>query len=294
MIEQFNEPRLSLSWTENNILPGDQEKIVDCYQQWVNQPLYYILKKHSDFEDQQEFIALRARKRGDNKYERETTLRFKAVVDNIKGINVRTGRKDTGALLISCTYQDNTPANWKRISGDWNLFISRVRKRYGKCHCVRIWEAHQSGLPHLHALLLFAEHSFPSFVFRSKVRIEDKDEFAALWPHGFTDVQGVYNAKGAIGYLAKYLKKMLKLELKGSTITLAMLWFHRKRMYGISKYISDLIPHKRNSNSETWSFVGICASHVDLEIMWIEFAEKTEKGMVVLWQTSKQMSLIQR
>lgn len=279
--QDFNDKRLSLVWSKAQ-RQDDDPKILDDYRQWVEQPLYMIMKN----KDTGEYRVTKARKRGNELYARETITRFKRVGEAVRKLHVRTGRKTTSALLVTLTYRNNNVENWEQVGRDFNLFMSRLRKRYDGVKCVRIWEAHKSGFPHIHAVLLFERQRFECFTFRNKLRIKNKSDFALHWTHGFTDVLGVYNLEGAIGYLLKYLKKTLNRQHPHADITLARLWYHRKRAFSIS---NDLITNKRNSNQETrYIFIGICTAQSDLRKIFISYAEKTEKGLFLIYEESKQ------
>lgn len=84
----------------------------------------------------------------------------------------------------------------KEISPEITRYLKRVRKNSGAAvrHIV-VSEAHQSGLPHFHALI----HEYGGSVER---RLLD-----AAWPLGFTKWRLASDERNEAAYLAKYLSK---------------------------------------------------------------------------------------
>ncbi|GAI32843.1 unnamed protein product, partial [marine sediment metagenome] len=170
-----------------------------------------------------------------------------------------------------------------RVSKDFNRFMAMIRKRYGEVYAVRIWESHESGLVHVHVILLFKSRRFKTFKDRGGlIRLTRKDELAECWKCGFSDWQGIFDLEGALEYLKRDMTKFLNHENENDVRDLAKLWVYRKRTFSVSKKLSTprLDWAMSNSNSpkyqltldgsmflvdpHNWQLICVVASMVDL------------------------------
>ncbi|GAH93992.1 unnamed protein product, partial [marine sediment metagenome] len=143
------------------------------------------------------------------------------------------------AVFLDLTYADQQESNWERVSADFNRFMAMIRKRYGEVYAVRIWESHESGLVHVHVILLFKSRRFKTFKDRGGlIRLTRKDELAECWKYGFSDWQGIYDLEGALDYIKKDMTKFLNHENENAARDLAKLWVYRKRTFSVSKKLS--------------------------------------------------------
>ncbi len=191
----------------------------------------------------------RVSKRGDKLYSRRILKRFKKLEGVGKGFpffDYHANDAKGSALLVTLEYDANVIDKglaWHNVGKDLNRFLSYLRKKFGRIFDVRVFEAHGSGYPHIHLLLIF-KHVFSGgrfwdyrkkrFVFR--VKGEDFDIFKGAWFQGFSDFQLVNSFKGGLRYLSKYLQKSTCVESandKGLK-TLALCWLFRKRAFGFS------------------------------------------------------------
>ncbi|GAH42042.1 unnamed protein product, partial [marine sediment metagenome] len=158
----------------------------------------------------------------------------------------------------------------------FNLFMANVRKQYGKVSYVRVWEAHKSGFPHIHVLLIFHEHRFRSYLWNGEHRLKVEKKLEKYWPHGINRWRGVYEVKGALKYLSKYMTKALNFEVEGSEINLFKLWVYEKRTFAVSRRLditrdnSNLIEERLDgscvlveSTEEVWESICVANSMVD-------------------------------
>ena len=84
------------------------------------------------------------------------------------------------------------------------LALKRIRKNSGaRIRYLAVYEAHKSGLPHVHVLL----HERNSAV--------RKDTIQAEWPHGFTSCKLVKDVNSAL-YVTKYLSKAMLARVRAS------------------------------------------------------------------------------
>jgi hypothetical protein len=257
----------------------------DHYLNWVNQKAYCVWKvTHPDFGVS--WKAHRISRRGNPVYCARLYERLK-VFDGLKGsyFDPHDLNPTTKALFVNLTFSQRGKSLddiWRNIGSLWNLFITKVRKKYGRVKTLRVWEAHGSGMPHIHAVLLFEESSFDVFRHGKKWRTNSKQEISDLWGFGFVDVEGIRKLGGVVSYVRKYLVKaigrdesipsnsLIPSTRESGDLTLSMLWTYRKQSFAVSV---DWMGAYRNSNPEdvtldpiaylfgdrwvTWSFQGV-------------------------------------
>jgi len=225
-------------------------------------------------------VFVKCSKRGNDVYRNRVYRRFKKILDSKQKrgmIYRRRGVKgmDSNSLILTLEYDSNRygiSESWRRGSADWNRFVSAVRRRYGRVSVLRGYESHESGVLHIHAVLVFHDHSFPIFSYRGNYRVQGKrTEFEPLWNHGYLDIKAVSNAKDASTYIPKYLmKQMGKNPLLKQEMGLAMGWFYGMRLFGVSGDFIDEIAtcitqtnHMCQSRLDgskikmNWTFLGI-------------------------------------
>ena len=255
-----------------------------CY--WRDLPEYMILKKeyvgHGEPQDP-EYFAVKCSKRGNDVYQRRIKTRFgwlsREISDKkffeIRDFQVGKAVK-TSLLWVTLTWD---PARgdliqaWETLGKDFNRFMSALRRRYGRISYLRVWEAYESGYPHVHVVMLFEEAEFSVFPHFSKkegkltFRIHEKREISELW-HSHVDIQAISSLSNVFTYLRKHQEKIV-LGLSGSIQegdskvgfdlehvkglrTLFLSWIFRKRSFSVSgdfrERIHDLISHLHNSN----------------------------------------------
>ncbi|GAH92390.1 unnamed protein product, partial [marine sediment metagenome] len=201
------------------------------------------------------------------------------------------------------TYAVQCEENWIRISKDFNCFMAMIRKRYGEVYAVRIWESHESGLVHVHVLLLFKSRRFKTFKDRGGlIRLDRKDELAECWKHGFSDWQGIFDLEGALDYLKRDMTKFLNHENENDVRDLAKLWVYRKRTFSVSRDLNTRFTLRldgamSNSNrpkyqhtldgeiflvkEHDWRLVCVVASQVDLTKVKITDVREIETSRTV-------------
>jgi len=241
----------------------DSTRLTEEYLSWVERPAYILLQQLDPKHNKpipNKYKVIRGAKRGDSQYARKTLNRFNTLEDKAKKLKLQCSPRFTQALFIGFTYAKQKDSNWKRVTSDWAKFMSRLRRRHGKIQQVRMLEAHKSGFVHLHAIIIFETRRFNLKKWYSRHREKhiyilrsekQRQALKDLWPHGNMDIEGVYNLHGAIGYLTKYMTKLLTMELEHSAPHLAKLWVYRKRTYSVSQRLDS---HLSNSNSEESEF----------------------------------------
>ena len=223
---------------------------------------------------------MKCAKRGNDVYRWRLKKRFKDLgdIEEVKFFDVDDRNAETPCLLVNLTYDvkrcDKKDA-WRNIGKEWNLYITKLRKKFGKIDVIRVWESTEKGYPHIHAILFFTERKFKVFFMKNEkgvkvAKIEEKSDFEVY--HSFVDVSAIDSLSHALNYVLKYLFKVHS-ESSGykAQLTLANLWIHHKRAYSISgQFLSDLIMSMHNSNfdgrgqrsldgnsAEYWEYLGM-------------------------------------
>ena len=242
-----------------------KEDIVSAYVSWLLEVKYMILchqrEQWVSNAGDYEYVAVKYAKRGNDVY-------LSRVEDRLRGLGVHVPNVDfdfekkpyTNMLFITLTYDTKLCSfdmAWKKIGAEFNLWRANIRKKYGEFSIFRCFEAFENGHPHIHIVIIFKEKRFR--VFKSyeegrdgKIRevwlIHEKEDFEPYW-HSWTKIKAVYNLKGSLNYLKKYIMKCAeyKQEDNKGKITLAMCWVFRKKAFYVSgqfrKALSDLISY---------------------------------------------------
>ena len=164
-----NYPELQKKLELNN---SNLKSVVEHFKKWKDIPTYLT------FQDEKGnlFCSL-ASKRGNKPYEyylnRNLTnqLKFmknpnfhKLILRNKKGFK---DKKVSNVCFITLTcdpkkYGNSILKSWLGIEKEYNLFITRFRKKFGKCWVMKAVEATKKGFPHIH-LLVITEKEFDVF-----------------------------------------------------------------------------------------------------------------------------------
>lgn len=264
--------------------------VVESYRQWLAIYFYVVCNRfvRGDFE----YGIFHSLKRGDERYSALVCRKFAALGRFGKGLSyfgdgVREAVSGSG-LLVTLEYDSNKIGladAWLRVGVDLNRWICGIRRKFGKVSMIRVFESHESGYPHVHALLVFHEYSFfgrsmknkrgrliyrvvgadfdsLKSVFHGSVKIGDR------WSHGFSDFEMVSSYGGGIRYLAKYLGKSTSFELAGSkgALTLAMCWVFGKRSFGFQGEL--FVDEIYNSSSSNLENPDGCVSDLNMLSKW--------------------------
>jgi hypothetical protein len=248
------------------------EQIVEAFVNWSTYKEYMIFRKEQIYTGEKEHKAVLSAKRGNAVYAWHLKDKFNELIDipEVKFYNYRDRSKihKTRALFVTLTLAPGLRLDqqWEGIGEEYNRWISKLRRRYGRIDCIRVWEAHKSGVPHVHVILIFESREFSTFFYNGTWRVQEKHELE--WGGGFTDVEALSSVKGGINYVVKYLAKLHKVGIHGgiddtaysaetnlgslvasaSTLTLSLMWAFRRRAFSVSRRLIDLIASMSNSN----------------------------------------------
>ena len=239
------------------------DDIVRKYENWVLDNRYMVMvhEKEAWIKDagQSEYVAVKCAKRGNDVYVSRVESRLYGLGRHVPNVDFDFERNPyTNILFVTWTYDTKLCSFdevWRRIPKEFNLWKANIRKKFGDFFVFRTFEAFENGYPHIHAILVFKEMYFR--VFKSyeegkdgklhRVWLVDEKEFFDPYWHSWTKVKAVYNLKGGLEYLKKYITKCSEYshdDSKGK-ITLAMCWVFRKKAFYVSgqfrKALSDLI-----------------------------------------------------
>jgi hypothetical protein len=241
----------------------DFDDIVKKYEAWVLDHKYMVMCHMRETwlsdEGQFEYVAVKCSKRGNDVYVSRVDSRLYGLGFHIPNVDFDFEKDPrTNILFITLTYDTKLCSfeeAWKKIGEEFNRWKANVRKKFGDFSVFRCFEALQNGHPHIHLIAVFKEQYFRVFKSYEQAKdgkmhkvwlINEKEVFEPYW-HSWTKIKAVYNLKGGLNYLKKYIMKCAEYQHddnKGK-ITLAMCWVFRKKAFYVSgkfrKALSDLI-----------------------------------------------------
>jgi len=241
----------------------DKDDIVDKYEFWVLDSRYMVLaherEKWLSDDGVYEYVAVKCAKRGNDVYVSRVDTRLYGLGFHIPNVDFDFEKHPyTNILFITLTYDTKLcsfDVAWKNIAKEFNLWKANMRKKFGDFSVFRCFEAFENGHPHIHMIAIFKEQYFKVFKSYEQSKdgrmhkvwlIDEKGFFDPYW-HSWTKIKAVYNLKGGLNYLKKYIAKCAEYQhddYKGK-ITLAMCWVFRKKAFYVSgqfrKALSDLI-----------------------------------------------------
>ncbi len=242
---------ISLKSVRNQFLDGfyGVEDVVGEYKVWLSWIFYVICVRFNYSRGDYEYVVFRGVKRGDERYGFLICRKFKRLALFGEGLNYFSygshGKIRGGGLLATFEYDTNRFSlsdAWLRVGVDFNRSMSYLRKKFGKVSIARVWESHESGYPHIHAMFIFHEHVFSGYSSRRhghliyRVFGSGYKSLKGSWSYGFSDFEMVDSFRGGISYLSKYLVKSTSLSEAGSkgVKTLAMCWVFHRRSFAVS------------------------------------------------------------
>lgn len=247
--------------------------LMDIYKKWVNQHEYFVLEvrvrqPQTRSLENRFWTALKCSKRGNDVYSSRVKQRISALKEALSSLRKtktppsRTRNlKQTNMLYVTLTYDTsrcNMSNAWQSVGQEWDLFLAKIRSKYGKVSQLRCWEAYENGYCHIHALLVFHDHVFTSFLHTSRTlknkdgtkkqsfRIlrREKNRISKMW-HSHIDVQAVQDieqaVKNTLWYVGKNVTKNIDKVNEKELLTFVAAWYFQKRSFSMSKDIIDLI-----------------------------------------------------
>lgn len=247
-------------WNQRDFTQTELDLLVGGFKEWVNE---YLLLHFDSTEDGKSYF-FKASKRGNNIYRgivqeklnQRTTFFDDPNFDKLM-IRRKKGFRDkyeTNILFVTLTCNPNIfmgsrKKAWLSHNYFYNKFITRFRKKYGRCWVLRGMESTKDGYPHTH-LMLICENSFDLFIHQNKktrkktFRAIDKPKIAKCW-NSYIDIVAPSNVQGVKDYISKDIIKQYGRRENNRTsqdlLSLALCWIFRKQSYAISGFDRDLI-----------------------------------------------------
>ena len=168
---------ISLYDVRSEFLSGyiDINEVVSRYRGWLSWIFYVLCYRFNYQTCDHDFMAFRGLKRGDSRYSEMVCHKFDLLIDSGRHLKFfgygSHGRVRGSGLHMVLEYDANSIGlleAWLAVSADFNRFMSRIRKRFGKVSVVRVWESHESGYPHVHVLLIFHSYVFDGYSSRRR------------------------------------------------------------------------------------------------------------------------------
>lgn len=299
-IDEFREMGLLSESGKIRLLPAQRyfenneayfPTLLDLFEAWKSESEYVVLRNL----EMNKILALKCSKRGNDVYNSRIKRRFAFLFKNSEDLrffspeDFKTDHQVKSKILwVTLTWNTKRSCRirqaWRQeISQDWNRFISALRRRYGKIHVLRSYEATRKGYPHVHAILVFEDQEFSVFPHLNNenkltYRIQEKAEFESLW-HSYVDIEAFPTMKKVCYYALKYQLKVNEgseedPSPKYTSKTLAFMWLFRKRSYAVSgsfrEIFSRLDVGLHNSNMGEWEFLGVFSgSQLGLDGEWV-------------------------
>lgn len=255
----------------------DLKKTSERYLDWVNLEQFLMLRKKGT----NEYVFKKAAKRGNDYYRKRTWKRYVKLYNLKDSMPPKKDRSYSSFAFATFTYANRDIDDvMKKVSSDWNRYIAGMRKRYGKISSIRCYECQSDGVIHIHAILVFHEMKFKTFLHGKKRRFEKKDELSELWEWGFTDFFALNSWSHSLNYLAKYFMKDLELKTQREIDSITLLWIYKKRTYSISRRLENHCVTKTKKSGE-WELVAIGISKHDLTKVEVRHLWECDDGYVI-------------
>ena len=254
---------------------GKLQFAVKSYWSWVNDPKQLLFENTED----DSLLLIPSKKRGNEPYRKHVSNKLQSIRGKFfKHLDKRYSyRRDqgAGAVFVTLTYKDGDLSAWETVGADYNRFMARFRKRFGRCDVVRVWESMANGRPHIHALILLKTR-VSAYMNKGRLWFGHSvwQDLQGLWSHGFSGFDVVRNVGGSYRYILKYITKATvagsvggstvlemweqgeelpkaQMEILKGILTNALSWVYRKRQYGLTPGLLKSIQRGTNSNSGT-------------------------------------------
>jgi hypothetical protein len=304
----------------------DFDDIVEKYESWVLDHRYMVMAHEKEAwkadAGQFEYVAVKCAKRGNDVYVSRVDSRLYGLGFHVPNVDFDFEKNPfTNILFITLTYDTKLcsfDVAWRNIAKEFNLWKANIRKKFGDFSVFRCFEAFENGHPHVHLIAVFKEQYFKVFKSYEQGKdgkmhkvwlVKEKEFFEPYW-HSWTKIKAVYNLKGGLNYLKKYIIKCAEYHHEDSKgkITLAMCWVFRKKAFYVSgqfrKALSDLIGYLCTTKTRqiqldlfneelkpnTWRVLGFIRAsffNIDVEIWTVKLTQEQINTCYDEWETCK-------
>lgn len=227
----------------------NEQEVKRLYLSWRDHDEYFIMDGFDVWGEYGLSVYGKCSKRGNDVYKHRVNEKFN-LLDRLPPIDFIEIFPDhrTPMIFVTLTVDPKRftlKEAWSEVGKYLHRFESSLRQQYGPFVKLRVWEAHKSGYPHVHATYYFKKCLFLTFPHKRKkdgkiihrIPTKHKNKISGFWgmteqPSG-VDVQAVTDTLGSFSEIKKYVTKDIYTE-KGN-LTNAMLSLFRKQQYSISK-----------------------------------------------------------
>jgi len=251
MSNKRKKPRLSYYKALLSYANPDLEKIIEAFIFWSTFVEFLVFRRENIHTYEKDYKMAKAAKRGNDVYSAKLRQRLKFIYNlpQVEFFNFkdRSRRHKTRAIFTTLTYRRDLRLDeaWEQVGSDFNRWITRMRKEFGRIDVIRCWESQKEGYPHIHCVLVFHEAEFETYFHldkkgKPKWLVSRKREFEKYWAWGFTDMFAMYSLGAGVGYVMKYVTKVndaLLAEKRdyNDVLSLALMWIYRKRAFSVSR-----------------------------------------------------------
>ena len=246
------------SWVNynDNVTNSD---IVEVYRNWRDTSEHIVLEGWTNYimdlngvqkYPEKFYFLAKAAKRGNDVYRALVAGKWRRAeeIPPVELFNDEWADKTTPMLSFTLTYaagRSPCEAAWKTFGEDFHLWLAKLKQAYGDFEYIRCWESTNNFYPHAHVLVAFKNHSFPVFERYDRdgnrywaLSDADDKKLSCYW-HSFSKIRGVQDTGSTLKHLVKYITK--EIFTKKGDKTNAMLWYHGKQAYAISRGFFDLL-----------------------------------------------------
>jgi len=273
-VEEHQKPRLGHYRALMSRDEPDLKFIEESFREWSQYSEWLVFHGEHIHTGDHKFKAVKSAKRGNGVYSWKIKKRLDELLKALPDVRFfnyrdRSSRHKTKALFVTLTFArvQRLDLAWENIGKAWNQYMSRLRRKFkSKVHGFRVWEAQRDGYPHIHAILIFESSEFETFHYGDVWRVQGKkEELEPLWKYGFSDYEALTGVREGFRYVTKYLTKLHRvlqspetspapsrelnnLQFNASVRTLSLMWIFKRRAFGFSGRLVDLIREMTNSN----------------------------------------------
>jgi len=279
LLDDYGRPRLNMARSFfSHLKQKDVPYLIEGFQNWRDFDEALLLYGKNRVNGKEMWLGVKCSKRGNDVFSSRLDMKL-GFLRQIEGIDLFTpdmfkpNKVVTSNLLwVTLTFNSalcSLERAWETYMSSWNLWITKLRKEYGKIDVLRFSEAFPGeggkafGYPHIHVVLLFKEAHFKVFPHMEEgkdgklgmvYRIGERDEVKAHgnW-HSFVDIKALSSGRALGGYLRKHTKNTHYGDTQGALVTQALLWLYRKQTFSMSsgfrKALLDLIKDMQGSNT---------------------------------------------
>lgn len=127
------------------------DTVMQYYLEWVAVPFYVLIVGWNPFKGNYDYAVFQSAKRGDEKYSCKVMRRFGELKQRLEDKTFfNFGERDRKKIESSVVYATLTykreielEDTWRYVSSDFNKWITRLRRKFGKIDVLRCFESQE-------------------------------------------------------------------------------------------------------------------------------------------------------